>query len=334
MKDTQQTISKLQKEVAELKTRLNKYEPIDGEGDGGGEGGAVGDLPHDTEEIYRGLFENAGDAIFILNAEGEETGQIIAANHAATEMYGYEQDKLRSMSITDLYTAETAQAAIERTKDILKGERISTEVNHKRKDGTEFKVEVSAALLEIGSSRYILEFDRDITARKKMEDELVTISITDELTGLLNRRGFVDIASKQLKIACRYTKDVVLFFLDMDGLKIINDTLGHGTGDIALKDVADILRKTFRETDIISRFGGDEFVVMMPETSQQTFTTVLKRLQENIKDNKLKGRDFDLSVSVGIAFYDDELPCTIDELITRADDSMYKQKITRDTHRK
>ncbi|MFC1489313.1 PAS domain S-box protein [Thermodesulfobacteriota bacterium] len=124
----------------------------------------------ESEKRYRMLFERAGDAIFLLEAGGEEPGKIVEANHAAAEMHGYAMDELIGLNIKDLNTPGEAQIAQERIQRMLKGEWINTEINHRRKDGSIFPIEVSAGLLELGDQKYILAFDRDVTMRKRSEE--------------------------------------------------------------------------------------------------------------------------------------------------------------------
>ncbi len=126
----------------------------------------------ESEKRYRTLFESAGDAIFILDAEGERAGHIVAANKAAAEMHGYTINEMLTLNIKDLDTPETAQEAPDRIRRMLKGERIKAEITHRRKDGTVIPVEVNAGLLEIGDHKYILAFDRDITERRQAEEAI------------------------------------------------------------------------------------------------------------------------------------------------------------------
>jgi two-component system, NtrC family, sensor histidine kinase AtoS len=126
----------------------------------------------ESEKRYRMLFEKAGDAIFIIDAEGENRGRIIEANKAVEEMHGYTLDEILMMKITDLDTPEAVQNSPELMKRILQGEQIKTEIEHRKKDGTVFPVEISAGLLEIGDHKYVLAFDRDITERKRSEEAL------------------------------------------------------------------------------------------------------------------------------------------------------------------
>lgn len=121
---------------------------------------------------YRVLFESADDAIFILEGEGESAGRIIAANQAAAIMHGYTVDELRALYIQDLDTVESAARAPARIREILAGGRLESLVEHRRKDGTVFPVEVRAGLLEIDGRKYILAFDRDVTVRNQTEAAL------------------------------------------------------------------------------------------------------------------------------------------------------------------
>ncbi len=126
----------------------------------------------ESEKRYRMLFETAGDGIFLLDAEGEKTGRIVAANQAAADMHGYTVNELLTLNITDIDAPEAAREAPNRIRRMLKGERIKTEITHRKKDGAVFPVEISAGLLELGSHKYIFAIDRDITLRRQAEEEI------------------------------------------------------------------------------------------------------------------------------------------------------------------
>lgn len=159
------------------------------------------------------------------------------------------------------------------------------------------------------------------------EEALLALSLTDELTGLYNRRRFFVLAEQYLKVAIRTKKRSLLLFIDMDDLKWINDHYGHSEGDQALIDFANILKKTFRESDIIARIGGDEFVVLLLESTTENCEILITRLYENLKDYNAKGAQrYILSISLGTARFDPEYPIPIDELLSKADALMYAQK--------
>jgi diguanylate cyclase (GGDEF)-like protein len=163
--------------------------------------------------------------------------------------------------------------------------------------------------------------------REKLEGDLLSLSITDELTALHNRRGFLSLAEQQLKLSARTKRRALLFFADLDGMKWINDTLGHEAGDRALVETASILKTTFRTSDIVARMGGDEFAILAidPEDDNPDFLT--GRLQGRIDAlNSQENRPYKLSISVGCSSYDPGKPCSLDELMAQADERMYEQK--------
>jgi len=188
------------------------------------------------------------------------------------------------------------------------------------------KGEINSDLLR-RSIRYAVE-------RHRLSSALRSLSLIDDLTGLYNRRGFADLGEQHLKLARRTARAVLLVFLDVDRLKTINDTLGHHVGDRALIRVSDILRDTFRQSDIIARMGGDEFAVMALEASEENQVELLERLRENVREFNEKSREsYRLSISVGAARFDGEGRIRLDDLLAEADEMMYEEKRTkRGTH--
>jgi diguanylate cyclase (GGDEF)-like protein len=160
-----------------------------------------------------------------------------------------------------------------------------------------------------------------------LQERLREMSNSDELTGLYNRRGFYAIAQQQLKVANRAKGEVALLFADMDKFKSINDQWGHQKGDEALVSMADILKQTFRESDLIARISGDEFALLLIDTPEKNMSIVFNRLQKNIDAfNIHSGGMFNLSLSIGMSVYYHDRPCSVDELLRQADRRMYEQK--------
>lgn len=167
----------------------------------------------------------------------------------------------------------------------------------------------------------------DITERKKMEEQLRTLSLTDELTGLYNRRGFFTLTEHLLKIVKRQNRGIFMLYGDLDNLKEINDHQGHVEGDQAIIDFANILKANQRESDIVARLGGDEFAVIPVGYEGDNVEAITDRLQKKLDvHNERNNRKYELSVSIGIIYYDPKSPCTIDELLAQVDELMYKQK--------
>lgn len=167
----------------------------------------------------------------------------------------------------------------------------------------------------------------------KLQEKVRTMAVTDELTGLYNRRGFFSLVEKLLQLCKREKKGIFMLYTDLDGLKKINDTFGHKEGDIALIDIANILRNNYRESDIIARIGGDEFVVIPIGTTEDSAKIATSRLQKSIEiHNSEINRSYKLSLSFGIAYYDPENPCSIDELLVQGDKLMYEQKRHKQKH--
>ena len=168
----------------------------------------------------------------------------------------------------------------------------------------------------------------ELAERTKLEEKLHAASITDELTGLLNRRGFLILAQKHFELAERNKKTFAILFLDLNGMKKINDEFGHREGDRALIDVSHVLKRTFRKADIIARIGGDEFTILLADISDVTTEeTVAQHIHDNLNAcNSETKRGYKLSVSMGMVYYDPERPCPVEELLDEADELMYEHK--------
>jgi len=166
--------------------------------------------------------------------------------------------------------------------------------------------------------------------RKRMDEEIRSLSLTDDLTGLYNRRGFTLLAEQELRLSHRIKRPMMLFFCDVDSLKGINDAHGHAQGDLALQEVSAILKDTFREVDIMARLGGDEFVVLAVDALLESAETITGRIQAALELRNQQGhRPYQLNLSMGIAHCDPDSSTTVSELIIRADGLMYSQKQAR-----
>ncbi len=183
--------------------------------------------------------------------------------------------------------------------------------------------------------RQWLDLDQSNNKQKKMivklaesEAKLKEMAVTDELTGLKNRRGFFLLAEQLIKAANRQKTKIWFIFIDVDGMKSVNDKYGHSEGDESLTATANILKNTFRESDVIARIGGDEFAAIVASAGENSGDAILGRLQENLDlYNASIIKPYRLSFSAGIIYYKpSEEPCSIDGLLKKADELMYKNK--------
>ena len=168
---------------------------------------------------------------------------------------------------------------------------------------------------------------RDVTSRVRLRQRLISESFVDSMTGLYNRRGLNAFGEQALHLAEREKRDLLFCFIDLDGLKQINDVHGHKHGDKAITDVAYLLRQTFRKSDILVRLGGDEFAVIAQNKNRQDSERIRRRLLENTDDlNRAQQTNYKLSLSMGFAHYDGKEKPTLSELLEQADADMYINK--------
>ncbi|MEA2633748.1 MAG: hypothetical protein QOH92_515 [Chloroflexota bacterium] len=163
--------------------------------------------------------------------------------------------------------------------------------------------------------------------RNRLLEQVRQLAIIDELTGLMNRRGFMMLAEHQRNLADRKGTSLALVFLDIDRFKLINDQFGHEEGDRALRELSAVLLHTFRRSDVVARLGGDEFIVLMADVNRDGLGTVLDRVRRNLaalsQDSRFAWR---LVVSLGVVQYDAAHPVTLEALMASADHAMYRAK--------
>jgi diguanylate cyclase (GGDEF)-like protein/PAS domain S-box-containing protein len=273
------------------------------------------------------LSENAPFAMVLI----DNTGNITYVNPKFKELFGYDIEDIpdgrtwfKKAYPDPEYRKTVISAWVEDLKQSKAGQKRPRIFTLTCKNGKEKIVNFVPVQLETGE--HVMSCN-DITEQKRFEEKLQNMSITDELTGLYNRRGFFTLSQQQIKVAERAKNNMLLFFADLDKMKQVNDTLGHQEGDKALIEIATILKEVFRESDIIGRIGGDEFAVLAIDTTDETREVLIMRLHNTLDDyNRPEGRNYQLSLSTGIAHYDPEKPSTLDELMAQADELMYEEK--------
>jgi diguanylate cyclase (GGDEF)-like protein/PAS domain S-box-containing protein len=285
-----------------------------------------------SQKRYRLLFEASNDAVYLhgLDSHGEPT-RFVAVNESACRLLGYTRAELLGLTPRAVDAPATPGQLRRVMERLMHEDRIVYESARKTRDGQQIPVEVSSSLTEVDGDLVVLSISRDIAGRKRTERRLEQLSLHDELTGLKNRRGFYVLLPEQGKRARRSGARVVVLYGDIDDFKAINDTLGHTRGDDVLKALAEALRVTFRETDLIARLGGDEFCVVAESPSEPA--ALVRRLDEAIA---AAGEELGLPVtlSYGTVVTDWRGLEDPDELLTRTDMLMYEAKRARQAERR
>ncbi len=277
----------------------------------------------DSEELYRTLAERSLAGVYVV-----QDGIFRFINSNAASYAGYRREELLNQKVDQVVHPQDREKVRKDARAMLRGDLITPyEFRVITKQGQTRWIMETVTYISYEGKRAILGNSMNITDRKQMEEQIFAISMTDQLTGLHNRRGFLTLAEQHLKLSSRTKMGMLLFFADLDGMKWINDTLGHEEGDKALIDVSVMLKETFRASDIIARVGGDEFAILTIDTTGISPEIIMTRLQDQIdKHDSEKGRYYKISMSMGTAYYDPDNPCSLDELMSRADKLMYDQK--------
>lgn len=199
-------------------------------------------------------------------------------------------------------------------------------------NGEKRTLEVSSRTVKDGKQTLVISTLRDTTLLLKQIEQLSYQSFIDELTGLYNRRGFLSVAHHIFESARREKRNIVIIFADMDGLKEINDTLGHAAGDSSIKDLAEILKTYLRSEDVVARIGGDEFVVLTTIEENENSESLIARLKGEIEQfNKKNQKNYSIQVSFGFSVIKPDDTVDLADVVQRADMEMYQEKKRRRT---
>ena len=257
------------------------------------------------------IVDHSGDCIYLNDAYGKIFGYSDPQRlfGASWDMFFFEEELVR--------LKEEIMPAVWRDGS-WRGEAMGLKLN-----GTCIPLEISLSSVDGGG---LVQVVRDITERKKAEDKLRDSSLKDDLTGLFNRRGLLRQAAPYFNFARRQKEKLLLLFIDLDGMKRINDEFGHQEGDNALINTATILNRSFRSSDIIARLGGDEFAVVITDLSANK-DDAIRRLTDNLKTyNASELCRHKLSFSIGVAALEPQRMTCFEELLEQADQAMYEQK--------
>ena len=279
-----------------------------------------------SEQRFTRLATRAPVGIFMTDAAGSFT----FVNHHYLQITGVAAEHALGQGwIRVLHADDRVRVVHEWSRAAEAGTAFHGEHRVLRPDGELRWVTANAEPLESTDGQFAgyIGSVTDITERKRIEQRLQELTTVDELTRLLNRRGFLELADQAARAAARLSHDLVLFYADMNDFKHINDTLGHAVGDEALKDVASLLASAFRNADLVGRLGGDEFVALAVNAKPETERIVLERIERAIDEyNATAGRPYELNMSIGWARSAAASPVPIDVLMSRADASLYDDK--------
>lgn len=278
-----------------------------------------------TLALYKDIVVSTNTLIWRTDTEGRFTFL-----NPAWKNYGYEVEEMLSRPFSEFQLPEAAGHYVNAFRNCLIGESIiGHETTYFSKNGDEVYLEINMIPLYDGSGSIVGTQGTafDVTERKHADELLQYISAKDELTGLYNLHTFMSMTEQQIKSAHREKKDMLIIYAGVDGMEAVNEDNGQEAGDRLLVDVADILRKTFREADIFARTGGDEFVISTLVSSPKGKDLIMERLNKNIEEfNAGQGSIAQLSMSFGTSIYNPEQPSSIDDVLSMADDDMHEHK--------
>lgn len=285
------------------------------------------------EQKYRDFIDEAPIGYFTSTGDGK----FLLVNQRLAKMLGYENAETAVKEVRCLqqnlyrYPGDRQQLL---EKIVFEGVLQAEQVQFKKSDGSVIWVEITAKGTNNSSGEveiingYITDITEQVRCRKIMED----LSNTDGLTGIYNRRYFTHLASIELQRSKRYNEEISLLVIDLDNFKKINDTLGHAVGDRVLKGLSVIVAEAIREHDIFGRLGGEEFILLMPQTGRigamdagERIRLILKSALRHITDDK---ELISPTVSIGVTSVEGfDIDLNLDELIKVAEEAMYKAKV-------
>lgn len=273
------------------------------------------------------LFHAAIDALpYPFQVIDTRNYKILVANNK-TSLNGKPVEGLTCYSVSHGASApcDDPQHPCPLTLALQQRQTVVVEHIHRNQDGEERVVEVHGHPIvdADGEIRQCIEYVIDVTERKELQKQLIQLAETDALTGAWNRRKFYDLVETELRRAVRYERPVTLLMLDVDHFKQINDTHGHDVGDSVLKELVLLLRSQLRINDLLARSGGEEFLILAPETGLDKARLLAEKLVQSVRNHRFSGIEA-VRISVGIAAYQPN--DTIDQLVKRADQALYRAK--------
>lgn len=274
------------------------------------------------ESAFRKLVEGMNEGAAIL----QDGGVVLYSNTMLASMVGEALESVMGSSLLHCF-GNGDRKIVQKLLQRARAESRVCETTVLRPDGTRQPVRLSLSPMHFNGQPAICAVVTDLTERRRHEEHLRSLSLVDEMTRLFNRRGFLTLAAQQLRQARRQAADVLLVFADIDGLKSVNDRLGHDAGDRFIGEAACVLRGVFRDCDIVARFGGDEFAILALGTPRIDTARVVARIDEHVRRRNAEGGlPRPLSMSLGCVLRGAQDEAALADLLRRADAAMYAEK--------
>ncbi len=281
---------------------------------------------------FKDIVENAMDVVIVTSADAinDPGPEIVYVNKAFTQLTGYSKNeaigqnpRMLQGEKTDANTKREIRIAIENKQPV----RVT--IKNYSKSGQEYWLDMNILPLknEQNEVTHFVAIERDVTEQKNYEQELERLSRTDPLTGLLNRRAFNEISENEFSRFKRNNDVYSVLMIDIDLFKQVNDTYGHAVGDLVIQSTAHLCETNRRLYDVLARFGGEEFCLLLPQTTKESAHELAEKIRLTIHQTSIQGGNNSISVSVSIGISEshenDESHC---DVINRADDKLYQAK--------
>ena len=284
------------------------------------------------DALFRQLIESTSDIVLVCDATPPEKGGpcIVFANPAFEKHMGYSLSEVLGESADLLYGRGTDRQTRSRIRKAMRqGKGIRTELLKYSKEGQGYWMDTNIIPLkdESGAVTHFASIERDLTRYKRMESQLINMALFDSLTGALSRPAFLDQSDKEVARSKRYHRPLSVMMIDIDHFKSINDNYGHAAGDNVLQIFVEAIQEVIRTTDFLGRVGGEEFALLLPDSSAKSAYHLAERVRERITKYPYLAGDMliEVTASLGVAELQTRDP-DIKALLNRADEALYTAK--------
>ncbi|MCY6354287.1 sensor domain-containing diguanylate cyclase [Clostridium sp. ZS2-4] len=278
---------------------------------------------NEAENFFKKILQHIPLPIIVIDLQRSE---IVFGNELFFKLFGYiDQDSI-CFNLMQLFSNSMDQKVL--LNEFSRNERVHIPVKWLQKvNGQQFPAEIFLQKTSIEEKSFVIAEIIDITRRKLAEETLEKYATKDHMTDLFNRRVGLEFLEKECRQAVLGKQDLTICFIDIDGLKNVNDTYGHNTGDYLIKTVADLIKQFIGEKDIACRLGGDEFLIIFKNCNKRKAHEICYRLNYEVtKLNELNLKPYNISISYGLAEFNEIPEKSVDDFINTADKRMYDEK--------